>query len=223
MSSLGSLQRLFNRSVATAVVLLVCAPFASTSAQRITLVGGLTFSKLRGVEEVKSENRNGTLFGVSFNVPTGATWSLQPEALFISKGGKLGSSAAEGERDIKLDYVEIPVLVRRNFLNVAALVPHVYAGPTVSFNVNCSVSVETNGIPEARSDCMRDDFKPKTLDWGAAIGAGVDLSAGRFGITAGARYGIGIANILDDDSSQFRDRVRNGTLAVYAGFKLGGQ
>ena len=215
------MRRWFGRSVAAAVALLACAPFAS--AQRVTLVGGLTFSKLRGIEEVKSENRNGTLFGVSFNVPTGSTWSLQPEALFISKGGKLGSSASEGQRDINLAYLEIPVLVRRNFLNVAAFVPHVYAGPTVSFNVNCSVSVETNGIPEARSDCERSDFKPRTLDWGAAVGAGLDLSAGRFGITAGARYGIGLANIMDDNSSQFRDRVRNGTLAVYTGFKLGGQ
>jgi hypothetical protein len=173
---------------------------------------------------VRSENRNGTLFGVSFNVPAGSTWSLQPEALFISKGGKVGAATSTaGTREIRLDYLEIPVLVRRNFLNLSALVPHVYAGPTVGFNVNCSVDIETTGVPETSSDCDRNDFKPKTLDWGAAVGAGVDLSAGGFGVTVGARYGIGVANILEENGSQFRDRVRNGTLAVYAGFRLAGR
>lgn len=210
--------------IAACAASLSLLPAAHAGAQRITFVGGLTFSKLRGVDDVKAENRSGTLFGVSLNVPVGSTWSLQPEALFISKGGKFGSTdPASGDQEVRLDYVEVPLLLRRNLLNSTVLVPHVYAGPTASFNINCSVKLRGNTVlPSPSSDCERNDFKPKTFDWGAAVGAGVDLALGGFGVTAGARYGVGISSVVDESATAFPDRVRNGTFAVYAGVRLAG-
>lgn len=200
----------------------MCIPVSVARSQRMAVVGGLTFSQLRGLGDVQAENRSGTLFGLSFTVPIGSRWSLQPEALFITKGGRFGAtSVTAGDKDIRLDYLEIPVLVRRNLLDMTVLVPHVYAGPTVGFNVNCAIKFSGSGIPKTSSDCDGGDFKPKKLDWGAAVGAGVDLDAGGFGITLGARYGIGVANIADDNGNEFSDRVHNGTLAVYAGVRFG--
>ena len=207
-------------TVAASAAALACAPLSRAEAQRLTFVGGLTFSQLRGLDQVREENRTGTIFGVSLNVPAGAAWSLQPEALFISKGGKFGSADASGDRDVRLDYVEIPVLLRRNLLNSTVLVPHVYAGPTVGFNVNCSVKLPNSTIPNPSSDCDRNDFTPKTLEWGAAVRAGVDVGTGNLGVTVGARYGIGISNILKENASALERRVRNGTLAVYAGVRF---
>ena len=209
--------------IAACAASLACLP-QDAGAQRLTFVGGLTFSKLRGIDEVKAENRSGTLFGVSLNVPVGSTWSLQPEALFISKGGKFGSTdPATGDQEVKLDYVEVPLLLRRNLVNSTVLVPHVYAGPTISFNINCSIRLRGNtAVPSPDSDCERNDFKPKTFDWGAAVGAGVDLALGGFGVTAGARYGVGISSVVEDGGTAFPDRVRNGTFAVYAGLRLMG-
>jgi hypothetical protein len=210
--------------IAACAASLVCLPPTNAGAQRITFVGGLTFSKLRGFDAVQAENRSGTLFGVSLNVPVGATWSLQPEALFISKGGKFGSTdPASGDQEVRLDYLEVPLLLRRNLLSSMVLVPHVYAGPTVSFNVDCSLRLRSSTtLPSPSSDCERNDFRPKTVDWGAAVGAGVDLALAGFGVTAGARYGVGLTSAVEAGTTDASDRIRNGTFAVYAGIRLFG-
>ncbi|MES2523129.1 MAG: porin family protein [Gemmatimonadota bacterium] len=209
---------------AAAAASLACVPLVQADAQRLSLIGGLTFSQLRGLDEVKSENRNGAMFGVSLNVPVGPTWALQPEALFLSKGGRFGpASGAAGATDIRLDYLEIPVLLRRNFGGSSVFVPHLYGGPSVSFNVNCSIDITRSGVPEASSDCERENFEPKSLEYGAVVGGGIDISLAGFAVTAGARYGVGLTHVTEENAAGLRDRARNGTLAVYAGFRIFGR
>ncbi len=103
------------------------------------------------------------------------------------------------------------------------LVPHLYAGPSAGFNVNCSIDVRGSGIPNTSSDCERQNFKPRSLDWNAVVGGGIDLSLAGFSVTAGARYGVGVTKITEDDADALRNRARTGTLAVYAGFRVFGR
>lgn len=204
--------------------MVASVPAADAGAQRLSLVGGMTFSQLRGLDDVKSENRNGSLFGVSLNVPIGPIWSLQPEALFLSKGGRFGpANGAAGATDIRLDYLEIPVLLRRNFGGSSVLVPHLYAGPSVSYNVNCSVNISGSGVPNTSSNCDRQDFEPRSVEYGAVVGGGIDISLVGFTVTGGVRYGVGLTHVTEENSAGLRDRARNGTLAVYAGFKVFGR
>ncbi len=189
------------------------------NAQRVGIVAGYTFSKLTGLEDATAKNRTGVMAGLSLVLPAPGRASFQPELLFISKGTKVDAGGL-GNQEVKLDYLEIPLLLRVNILE-GPVRPHVYAGPSIGFNLNCSVDIETSGVPEGQTDCKRDNFKPKTLDWGAVTGGGVDLSAGGIGITAGLRYGFGLRNVLDDDTSTFNERVRNGTFVLYTGLRFG--
>lgn len=188
-------------------------------AQRVGLVAGYTFSKLTGLEDAKAKNRTGVLAGLSLLLPLPGPGSFQPELLFVSKGSKVETGGL-GNQEVRLDYLEIPLLLRADILQ-GPVRPHLYAGPTVGFKLNCSVDIETSGVPEGQTDCKRDNFKPRTLDWGAAVGGGVDLSTTSVGLTAGVRYGFGLRNVLDDDTSTFNERVRNGTFALYAGLRFG--
>lgn len=222
----GLRRRALSRTALTGLVagLLTGVPAASAGAQRLSLVGGMTFSQLRGLDDVKSENRNGSIFGVSMNVPVGPIWSLQPEALFLSKGGRFGpANGAGGATDVRLDYLEIPLLLRRNFGGSSVLVPHLYAGPSVSYNVNCSIDISGSGVPNTSSDCDRQDFEPRSLEYGAVVGGGIDISLVGFAVTGGVRYGVGLTHVTEENAAGLRDRARNGTLAVYAGFRIFGR
>ena len=189
-------------------------------AQRIGIIAGGTFSQLHGLDNVTAKSRSGTMFGVSFTLPSGGRTAIQPELLFVNKGSELELPGV-GISDVRLDYLEIPLLLRFDGHITSALGPHLYVGPSLAFNVGCNVTVSGSGIPSTSSNCTRDNFSPKTFDWGAVVGGGVDLNAGGLGITVGARYGIGLANIANDNRGALNERVRNGTFTVYAGLLFG--
>jgi hypothetical protein len=211
--------RTLMRAAASAVALSFLA-YAPLQAQRLGIIAGGTFSQLRGLDNVKAKNRTGTVVGATLTVPVGERMSLQPELLFINKGGALDYGAGAVD-EVRLDYLEIPVLLRVEGASGGALNPHLYAGPSIGFNVGCNIASSGGGVPDVSSDCTRDNFKPKSVDWGAIVGAGVDLSLGGLGVTGGARYGVGLANIADDTNAALEQRVRNGTLTVYVGILFG--
>ncbi len=203
-------------------VMVLCSVVAlrPLAAQQLGIVVGGTFSQLRGLENVQTKNRSGTMFGVSLAMPVGSGLVLQPELLFINKGAELNLSSGVAQ-DIRLDYFEIPLLLRRNF-GTGTITPHAYVGPSVGYQLGCNLSLSGNTIPKTSSDCKRDAFfEPSSVDWGAIVGAGVNLSLGGLGVTGGARYGFGLADIAKDNSAALKQRVRNGTLTVYAGLVFG--
>lgn len=209
--------------IAGAVALITAA--LPAHAQRFGITAGATFSNLRSSEDLDLERRTGTTFGVSLQFPMGSKFALQPEALFLSKGAKLRQpfvGTAGARTNIRLDYLEIPVLLRYDFSR-EVIGPHMYIGPSVGFNVGCRLQYGGGTEEEAlgNTDCDRDDFKPKTLDYGLTVGAGVDFNLGPLAATGGLRYGIGLADIRDDNSDEFKSRVNNGVLSLYVGLLFG--
>jgi len=203
-----------------AALLAVALPL---HAQRFGILAGATFSNLRTSEDLDLDNRTGTTFGATLQLPLGAKVALQPELLFVNKGAKFRTPIGNqgNNNSIRLDYLEIPVLLRYDFSR-EIIGPHIYAGPTVGFNMNCQVQIGGNGQEAgATTDCGNDDFKPKTLDYGMTVGAGLDFNLGGLALTGGARYGIGLADIRNDDSDEFKSRVNNGTLSLYVGVLFG--
>jgi len=196
---------------------LLASPLLPAQAQRLGIVGGGTFSQIHGASDVTARNRTGTMFGLTLLLPA-SSFALQPELLFVNKGSEFDVSGV-GTRNIKLDYLELPVLVRFEAAPNAPINPHLYVGPSIAFNVGCNVTLKGAGVPLTSSDCKRDEFlKPADVDWNAVVGAGVDVAVGGFGITGGARYGVGLSNINRNSAG---DHLRNGTLTVYAGVLLG--
>lgn len=191
-------------------------------AQRLGIIAGGTFSQVRSSEDLHASNRTGTIFGASLQFPIGTSVALQPELLFLNKGSKFTSpTGVPGGGNLRLDYFEVPLLLRYDFSR-GIVGPHLYAGPSVGFNVGCKISYRaTNTNAGTSTDCNKDNFKPKSLDYGLTVGGGVDFNLGGIGATAGARYGIGLADIRNDNSDQFTERVHNGVLSLYVGVLFG--
>lgn len=192
---------------------------ASLHAQRFGIVAGATYSKLRGVEDLDYRRRKGSVFGASLQLPFGRDYAIQPEFLFLNKGSNFKEGAYVTNSTIQLDYFEIPVLFRYN-LSRGAVVPHVYGGPSVGFNVGCKLTLTgARTLPE--TDCKDDNFEPKKLDYGVIIGGGLDFNMGALALTGGARYGLGLADIRDDTNAEFKKRVNNGVVSLYVGVVVG--
>ena len=205
-----------------AALTLIAGASAPLQAQRFGIIAGGTFSNIRTSDDISSSNRTGTIFGATLQLPVSSTFTIQPELLFLNKGAKFTQSTkAVGGGSFRLDYLEVPLLLRYDFSR-GVVAPHIYAGPSVGFNVGCGIEYRgTTGSAGANTDCGEDNFKPKTLDYGLTVGGGLDFNLGGLALTGGARYGIGLADIRNDNSGEFKSRVNNGVLSLYVGVLFG--
>lgn len=192
------------------------APMTSARAQggQFGAIVGATFSTLRGVDGLDS--RTGLLGGLSLVLPSGGAFALQPEALLVSKGAKGTNTTAAG---LKLNYVEIPVLLRLTLSRDGSVHPHAYAGPYLGFQIDCSVkgtSADCNDVPGVST---------KTVDVGGIVGGGLDFDFGPLVLTGGARYGFGVSTVADFQVGSVKESAKNGVWALYTGlsFRIGGR
>ena len=91
--------------------------------------------------------------------------------------------------------------------------PAIYAGPVVSFETGCTVSVS-----EVSVDCNDGDdgfVDRKTTDWGAAFGANLDFILGPVILILDARYQLGLTNLADVPDSD--EEVKNRVWQIMAG------
>ena len=72
---------------------------------------------------------------------------------------------------IRLNYVEMPVLLRISSDAIAGVIPFVIAGPQLAIKASCAIDVR--GLP-GHYTCA--DLPPaESTDWGAVAGGGVEL------------------------------------------------
>jgi hypothetical protein len=128
---------------------------------------------------------------------------VQPELLYSTQGSEYDESTFDGA--LSMDYINIPVLLRYNINEMFS----VHVGP--QFGILVKAEEEINGNTED----IKDDFK--SSDVSAAFGVEVDLPA-KLGF--GARYVIGLSNVLADAGSFGDAELKNGVIQVYVKFRI---
>lgn len=177
-----------------AMAALAAAP-AQAMAQDggVTLRGGITnYSstvEFLGLSE-SSGSKLGFAAGISLHRPLSSVFSIQPEVLFVQKGGE-DDDPDLGLAEFTLNYVDIPVHFRVDIPLDGNARPFVTAAPFVGYLVSAS-DTDTDEDPK--------DFL-KDFNYGLVIGGGVEF--GRLSVQVG--YDMGRANILDDD--EFQDEL----------------
>jgi hypothetical protein len=171
-----------NMRIAGAVIVAASALIgASTavSAQTIGFKVGPTWSKVHeGTGADDGESYLQKIGGGGFIRFGMSGLSVQAEALAITKGAR----AVDGsdEASLKLDYIEVPVLLRLGAGTLASASPYVMVGPSVGFKTSCKV--EAKGSITASADCENNgtgfEFKTKSIEVGATGVAGLQFSAG---------------------------------------------
>ena len=197
-----------------ALTLFLTASFGMLHAQdnnvntEFGVKGGLNMSNLY-TDDADDENiLYGFNAGVYATLPVSDFVAIQPELLFTTRGSKLeyNNALAQGNVKLKLNYIELPLLVRVNITKNF----NIHAGGYASYLV--SAKSTGDGDFEFENQYDTDDFNK--FDAGLAGGIGVDFNP----LSVGLRYNYGLTTIVKDgdDSSD----AKNSNLSLYLSYKL---
>lgn len=188
----------------------------SSNAQ-IGIKGGLNFSNMY-TEDV-DDNNVLTSFnaGIYATIPITNFIAIQPEFLFSRKGSELvyDNAFATGTAKFKLNYIEVPVLLKVNLTKNL----NVHAGPYFAYLIDGQVTNETNnGTFDFEDNFNNDDFNK--FDAGLSAGVGLDFES----IGIGARYNYGLTTVgkersLGGTTYTFPDG-KNSNISLYLALKL---
>lgn len=205
-----------------ALVLFMTASFGVLHAQdenvttEFGVKGGFNMSNfLSDDDEVSDENiLYGFNAGVYATLPISDFVAIQPEILFTTKGSELeyNNALASGNAKFKLNYIEVPLLVRVNITKNF----NVHAGGYASYLVSSKVT--GSGDIDFNEDVDTDDLNK--FDAGIAAGIGVDFSP----ISVGLRYNYGLTTIgkertVAGTTYTFPD-AKNSNFSLYLSYKL---
>jgi len=143
---------------------------------------GTNLTKNYGLENSIAKYKLGFAFGGFVSYGLVSQFAIEPEVLFTMKGWEL-----EDISKVKLNYVEIPVLLKFYVPSQSNIKPNLFVGPALGM------------LLSARVD--DDDIKYlfNTTDFGVVLGGGIDFTAGRGKLTLEARSTIGLTTIESDD------------------------
>jgi hypothetical protein len=174
----------------TAMVLVLCGGATAQTTLDLGLKAGGGMSKLN-VEgfDWKTGFDGGAFLSINF----GQNFSIQPEVLYTQKGMKLSFM---GLVDVtwKLDYVEVPVLIKRTFPTSGSVKPVLFAGPAIGFLTTAKLTASALGIEEEF------DIKDvhKSTDFGLCVGGGIDWLMGTSGkLTMDVRFTASLTDNFD--------------------------
>jgi len=191
---------------------------AAAQGVEVGVKGGFTFADIPNYAELidddggNAEMRVGAVVGGHLGFALGRVIGLQTEVLYKQKG--LKASAPEGIDEsvtLKLDYIEVPVLLRFGPMGRNGL--QFLVGPSFNFNTRARVVLE--GMFDDEED-VKDGFEDFEL--------GLVLGAGYYGspLIIEGRYEEGLTGIADDPGFSEADTYRNRTFMVLMGFRFGG-
>ncbi|SHK51715.1 Outer membrane protein beta-barrel domain-containing protein [Reichenbachiella agariperforans] len=194
------------------VVLLLVAlvSFESKAQLELGVKAGLNFNSasVDAAQAGQSYNdvadtRTGYHFGGYAHIKLGPL-GIQPEVYYSVQGADVTVDGAKGA--INSNYVQVPILVRFNFLKMF----NVHVGPQFGF----VVSDDFDGVAE--------DLEGQTAnsDFSIAAGVGVDLP---FNLNVTARYVNGFTDVVEDAQASDIESMKNAMFQISVGYALIGR
>jgi hypothetical protein len=206
-----------------ALTLFLTASFGMLHAQSENVTtefgvkGGFNMSNLyNSDDDVDDENvLYGFNAGVYATLPISDYIAIQPELLFTTKGAELeyNNDLLQGNAKFKLNYIELPLLVRVNITKNFNIQAGGYASYLVSSKVTGDGDIDFN------EEVDTDDLNK--FDAGLSAGVGVDFSP----ISIGVRYNYGLTTVGKERNDGFGGTytfpdAKNSNLSVYLSYKL---
>lgn len=198
-----NLQRM--RKIILPIMFCMAFGFVNAQSTRFGAKGGLNVSNFTGYEEdVKS--LIGFHVGGFAEIKIAKKITIQPEFLFSTQGTTIEGSEGDSNTSIKVNYLNIPVLVKYYITDMFS----VEAGPQIGLLLSA----------KARGEDISDLYK--STDYGFNLGCGYNFTEN---ISAGARYTIGLTDVNDtSDESQYPDlynaSFKNSNFALSLGYKF---
>ncbi|MEA3504647.1 MAG: porin family protein [Bacteroidota bacterium] len=161
--------------------------------------------------EINDDMKSSLHFGAF--VRLGTKFYIQPEVLWMTKGAKFKYEILNGaSQDIKLNTIDIPLLVGMKVIDLKLANIRVMGGPVASFVTKKDID-NTGALQDALTD---NDIKD--ANWAFQLGAGVDALM----FTLDVRYEIGLTDIYDGNLPAEFDisDIKNNSFLVTLGWKI---
>lgn len=215
------------------VVLLVGAVSVSTSQVKFCvgpkvglIMSNASFDPDIGAGVTKS-SRTGIVGGAAFEVMfSGVPLGIEADLLYMQGGTILESSATIGgatynvKQTEKLNFIQIPVLLKGKFTTKSIVSPYVYVGPALGITASAKELQEVSGAASASQETDIKDQVTST-DFQLVFGGGAEFNvAPKIGITADIRYGLGLTDLNKSDPGNPSIKSRGLYLMVGAMFYL---
>ena len=205
--------------LAAAVCLGFLLPSPTSGQMTAGFEFGLNFASLHG-DDVSDDldGRTGIVLGAFLEKPLSDLLSFQPGLRYAQKGA---SDSGDGfDVTLKIDYIEVPLLLKVNVPTAGQASPHFVVGPVLGFNSGCKISGDEGSV-SVEMDCEEDDIDPSSFEFSGIVGAGVSFPAGPGEVTFGARYQLGLSNVNDTEGDEEAKHRAFSIMAAF-GFPVGG-
>lgn len=181
--------------LAAAISLLA---FTTASAQLKMSSGlktGLSMATVYGDDTRGADMKPGFIGGLVFAFNINDAFAIQPEVLYCQKGTQNEDSSLTIK--VKLDYVEIPVLMKLTLPTTGSMRPFLYAGPAFAFKVSAKMGVSSSGSGSVDMDIEN----VKSTDLGLTVGGGLSFGLSRSRLSLDVRYTRGLQEFADEPSA----------------------
>jgi opacity protein-like surface antigen len=186
-------------------------PIRAASQVTLGLSGGLSIASLTG-DDVDEDlgSRTGMNVGGFLELPLADIVWLVPGVYYVQKG----ASSDNPDGKIKIDYVEVPLLLRVGVSQRSPVGVNLFLGPTFAFQAKCEF--EFGSITGSCESQAASDFDAtKKFDLGLAVGAGLSFAVSpNVSFLTNAMWDLGLMSI--DDSAAEND-VKNEAIWLNVG------
>ena len=161
---------------------------------------GVNFAGVIGDDIEETDGRTGFHIGGVANIGINEWLAIQPEVVYSQQGYSFNDF--DGVNDIKLDYINIPILADFTLAEGFSL----QGGPQIGINVSSKTEFADQEI----------DLKDETesLEIATTLGAQYELPIGLF---FQARYTVGFTNFIEERDGANND-AQNAVLSVSIGY-----
>jgi hypothetical protein len=182
------------------------APLRSAASYHYGFKGGMNISNLRAdpQELEESGSLRGYAFGIWWGVPLSGLsrrLMIQTEAIFSMKGDS--ESASGYTASTHLSYFDLPILAKFDLLPDAPVLPSIFVGPSLGFNLTANSSLE------GEDSEVEVDVKDQVgvFDLGLVVGGGLDFARGGRTFGVDLRYTRGMSDIGNGANGSARNEA----------------
>lgn len=176
----------------SAILALALLPFNVTAnAAAQGLRAGIVSSELTGAGSFDS--RTGLVLGAGFVVLSAGPVDFAPEFLYAQFGGSLPEPTGQAIDDVRIDYFQIPLLVRvgSSIPGAEFLTPSLHGGIYYAFETKCSFGFADGGdrstictLEGNRETGVDGVYRDTDMGWAAGAGLAVSTRYGNFQLEA---------------------------------------
>lgn len=206
----------FTFALMLAAVLLFTAAPLFAEGMMFGLKGGLNMSNWTGDDAaldfgVDPSTKMGFGGGIFFNYAFTELFGIQAEALYMMKGATY-EAEFEGETftaDAKIDYFEVPLLLKVTIPTEGKIKPAIFAGPAFGFLMSAKVEGDGESV----------DIKEhlESMDIGILGGAEIGYKMEKGTIFLSASYEVGMATVGKAEEGDAPD-IKNTNIGIYLGY-----